>query len=77
MDDSMVISVVVNAGPLWYSEYTLNATRNPADNPADYAAYGSSDRACYMIALRGSFLGASNNALSTCRHGHCKKDECQ
>jgi hypothetical protein len=73
----MVISVVVNASPLRYSEYALDA----ADNPADYTAYRSSDRACYMIALRGpflgSFLGAANNALSMCRHGHCKKDECQ
>jgi hypothetical protein len=73
----MVIPVVMNAGPLRYSEYALNATRNAADNPADYAAYGSSDRACYMIALRGPILGASNNALSMCRHGHRKKDECQ
>jgi hypothetical protein len=77
MGDSMVISVVVNAGPLRYSEYALDAARYAADNPADYAAYGSSDRACYMIALRGPFLGTSNNALSMCRHGYRKKDKCQ
>jgi hypothetical protein len=75
MDDSMAI--VVNASPLRYTKYALDAARYAADNPADNASHGSSDRACYMIALRGSFLGASNNALSMCRHGHRKKDECQ
>jgi hypothetical protein len=61
-----VTLIVVDASPLWYSEHTFDATCNAADDPADYTSNGSSDRACYTIALLNSFLCATDDPLSLC-----------
>jgi hypothetical protein len=78
MDNPMsVMSIVVNASPLRYSEYALDAARNAADHPADYATHDSSNRTRPIIALRSPFLRASNNPLSVCCQGHGKNRERQ
>ena len=56
-----VTSIVVNASPVRYSEYTFDATCDAANDPADSTANGASDRTCRTIALLGPFLCAPND----------------
>jgi hypothetical protein len=68
-----VMSVVV----LRYSEYTLDATLNAADDPADCTAHDFSDRTGRLIAFLGPFFRALNDPLSLRCQGHRKNDEHQ
>jgi len=77
MNGPMSVMPVVNASPLRYSEHTLDATCNPANNAADYTANGASNRTCYIIALMNSFLCATNDPLSLCCYRHGKNGERQ
>jgi len=80
MDGPMLIlSVMVNASLLRsrYSEYTLDATRNAADDATDYPANGSADRTGRTIALLDPFLCTTNDPLSVRCQGHGKNSERQ
>lgn len=76
MDSPMsVMPIVVDAGPLRYSEHALDAASNAADHAADNTAHGSSDWACRTGALRDAFLCAANNSLSLRCYRHGKNGE--
>lgn len=73
----LVTSVVVTLVVLRYSEYTLDATLNAADDPAYSTTNGPSDRSGCLIALLGAFFRALNDPLSLRCQGHRKNDEHQ
>ncbi len=80
MDGPMLVPlVVVNASPmrLRYSEYTLDATRDAADDATDHTANGSADRTGRTIALLDTFLCTTNDPLSVRCQGRGKNGEGQ
>jgi len=59
-----VPSVVVAAVVLRYSEHTLDAAFNAADDAADCTAHNSSDRTGCLIAFLGPFFRTFTDPLS-------------